>query len=246
MISDAPVLILGARSDIALAIAHAFAGRGHPLMLALRSPNRLQAIVPDFEIRYGVEVTLHSYSATKLTGQAEFLDNLPQQPQIIVCAVGLMTDQEEAAGDPALAKQVVETNFLGPAVMLEVAAERMAATNEDCAIIGIGSVAGDRGRAKNYVYGAAKAGFAAWLSGLRQKYAATQLHVMTVKPGFVRTQMTAGMNLPGPVTVDPDAVAEDILKGLEKKHHVVYTSVWRWIMTIICAIPEPIFKKLKF
>ncbi|MEM9099322.1 MAG: SDR family NAD(P)-dependent oxidoreductase, partial [Pseudomonadota bacterium] len=114
------------------------------------------------------------------------------------------------------------------------------------AIVGIGSVAGDRGRAKNYVYGAAKAGFAAWISGLRQKYANSELHVMTVKPGFVRTQMTAGMDLPGPVTVDPEAVAEDILRGLDKKHEVVYTSVWRWIMTIICAIPEPIFKKLKF
>ncbi|MEM9044175.1 MAG: SDR family oxidoreductase [Pseudomonadota bacterium] len=242
----APVLILGARSDMALAIAHGFAKRGHPLMLALRSPSRLQPIVADFEIRYGVEVSLHTYNATKTSGQDEFLEGLPHDPRIIVCAVGLMTDQDEAASDPSLAKQVIDTNFLGPALMLEVAAKRMAASHEESAIVGIGSVAGDRGRAKNYVYGAAKAGFATWLSGLRQKHVDTQLHVMTVKPGFVRTQMTAGMDLPGPVTVDPEAVADDILRGLDKKHHVIYTSVWRWIMTIICAIPEPIFKKLKF
>ncbi len=242
----APVLILGARSDMALAIAHAFAERGHPLMLALRSPKRLQPVADDIGVRHKVDVTLHAYDATKMTAQGEMLDKLPHQPRIIVCAVGFMPDQEESADDPALARKVIDTNFTGPALFLEVAAKRMAAMGADSAIIGISSVAGDRGRAKNYVYGAAKAGFSAWLSGMRQKYARTKLHVMTVKPGFVRTAMTEGLDLPGPVTVDPEAVAKQVTAALDKKHHVIYTSVWRWIMTIICAVPEPIFKKMKF
>lgn len=241
-----PVLILGARSDIALALAHAFAARGHPLMLALRTPKRLAPLIADFRIRYDIDVTVHAYDATKMTGQLDFLDSLPLGPRIIVSATGLMTDQDEAASDPVIARKITETNFLGPVLMLEAAAARFATLSEETAIVGIGSVAGDRGRAKNYVYGAAKSAFAAWLSGLRQKYADTGLHVMTVKPGFVRTAMTAELDLPGPVTVDPEDVARLVLRGLDRRHHVVYTPFWRWIIGIIRLIPEPLFKKLKF
>ncbi|MEM7239917.1 MAG: SDR family NAD(P)-dependent oxidoreductase [Pseudomonadota bacterium] len=246
MIRGGPVLILGARSDIALALAHAFAARGHPLMLALRSPKRLQPLIADFRIRYDVDVTVHAYDATKMTGQLDFLDSLPLGPRVIVSATGLMTDQDDAAGDPAIARKVAETNFLGPVLMLEAAAARLALLSEETAIVGIGSVAGDRGRAKNYVYGASKSAFATWLSGLRQKYVNTGLHVMTVKPGFVRTAMTEDLDLPGPVTVDPEDVAKLVLRGLDRGHHVVYTPFWRWIIGIIRLIPEPIFKKLKF
>ncbi|MBY8974430.1 SDR family oxidoreductase [Rhodobacteraceae bacterium NNCM2] len=231
---------------MALALAHAFAERGHPLMLALRSPKRLQPVADDIGVRHKVDVSLHAYEATKMTGQEEFLDSLPHKPRVIVCAVGYMPEQDEAAADPAIARKVIDTNFTGPALFMEIAATRLAAMNDETALIGISSVAGDRGRAKNYIYGAAKAGFTTWLSGMRQKYAASRLHVMTVKPGFVRTAMTEGMDLPGPVTVDPDDVAKQVLASLDKKHHVIYTSVWRWIMTIIGMIPEPIFKKMKF
>jgi short-subunit dehydrogenase len=114
------------------------------------------------------------------------------------------------------------------------------------AIIGISSVAGERGRQSNYFYGSAKAGFTAYLSGLRNRLYKKGVHVMTVKPGFVRTKMLDNMQTPGPLTAMPSQVAEDIYQGLTKKKNSIYTkSVWRPVMYVIKSIPEPIFKKLK-
>ena len=246
MSNDTPVLILGARSDIALALAHGMGGKGHPLMLALRDPARMEEAKTDLEIRHKVPVSLHSFDAQDIAGFEAFFDGLPSQPHIVISAIGSMGDQDETVGDPALAKSIIDANFTGPALALEAAARRLAQIDADTAVVGISSVAGDRGRAKNYGYGAAKAGFTAWLSGMRQKYAATQVHVMTVKPGFVRTAMTEGMDLPGPMTVDPDKAADVIIRGIEKKAQVVYTPKWRIIMGIIGMIPEGIFRKMKF
>ena len=107
-------------------------------------------------------------------------------------------------------------------------------------------MAGDRGRGSNYVYGSAKAGFTAFLSGLRNGLAATGIHVLTVKPGFVDTQMTAGMNLPKPLTAQPDEVARAVVRAHERRKDVIYVKpVWRPIMLIIRSIPEFVFKKLK-
>jgi short-subunit dehydrogenase len=111
-------------------------------------------------------------------------------------------------------------------------------------VIGVGSVAGDRGRIGNYVYGAAKAGFATYLSGLRNRLTRAGGHVVTVKPGFVDTAMTWG--LPGMFLVSsPEAVADALLKAVRKRRNVLYTPFfWRYIMLIIRNIPEPIFKKM--
>ncbi|MEM8699244.1 MAG: SDR family oxidoreductase [Pseudomonadota bacterium] len=245
--TDKPsALILGARSDIALATAHKLAAKGHPLMLALRDPARLEEAKTDLEIRHSVPVSLHGFDALDIDGIEGFFDSLPSMPQIVICAVGAMDDQDKTVADSALAKRIIDANFTGPALAMEVAARRLAGMDADTAVVGISSVAGDRGRAKNYGYGAAKAGFTAWLSGLRQKYADSRVHVMTVKPGFVRTAMTDGMDLPGPMTVDPETVADLIASGIEKRRQVVYTPKWRIIMGIIGFIPESIFRKLKF
>ncbi|MEM7506135.1 MAG: SDR family oxidoreductase [Pseudomonadota bacterium] len=246
MSADAPVLILGARSDMALALAHGFGARGHPLMLALRDPARLGEAKADLEIRHKVAVSLHEFDISDLAGHAAFFDSLSQIPHIVVSAVGLMADQDETVADTQLTAQIIAANLTGPALALEEAARRLSTLNVDAAVIGISSVAGDRGRAKNYAYGAAKAGFTAWLSGMRQKYVETRVHVMTVKPGFVRTAMTEGMDLPGAMTVDADKAAEVILKGLDARRQVVYTPKWRIIMGIIGMIPEGIFRKMKF
>ena len=112
-------------------------------------------------------------------------------------------------------------------------------------ICGISSVAGERGRKSNYLYGSAKAGFSEYLSGLRNRLAKSNVHVVTVKPGFIDTKMTEGMPLPAPLTAQPEQVAKDIFKACMKKKNVIYTLwMWRWIMAIIRNIPEPIFKKL--
>ena len=114
-------------------------------------------------------------------------------------------------------------------------------------IAGVSSVAGDRGRASNYAYGAAKAGFTAFLSGLRNRLAKQGVHVLTVKPGFVRTAMTMGMKLPPPITAAPDEVGAAIYRAAEQsRRNVIYVRpIWRLIMGIIVHIPESLFKKMK-
>jgi short-subunit dehydrogenase len=112
-------------------------------------------------------------------------------------------------------------------------------------IIAISSVAGDRGRAKNYIYGSAKAGFTAFLSGLRNRLAKKGVRIITVKPGFVNTSMTAGMILPKALTAEPQEVARAVFNAMARGKDVVYVrKIWRPIMIIICAIPERVFKKL--
>jgi hypothetical protein len=113
-------------------------------------------------------------------------------------------------------------------------------------IVGISSVAGDRGRASNYWYGCAKSGLTAFLSGLRQRIQNSGVRVLTVKPGFVRTAMTANLNLPPALTSTPEKTASDIVKAVSKKQPVLYTPFfWFWIMLIIRGLPEKIFLKLK-
>ncbi|MGG7566935.1 SDR family NAD(P)-dependent oxidoreductase [Rhodovulum sp. DZ06] len=247
---DRPVLVLGAKSDMARAIARALAERGHPIQLAARSPEDIARDAADLTARYGVPATCHAYDAEAPAegegGAAGLLAGLPAAPSIAICAVGFMPEQEESANDPALGRRVIAANFTGPAQALEMIAGRMHATGLPCAVVGISSVAGDRGRAKNYVYGAAKAGFSEWLSGMRQKYAASKVQVLTVKPGFVNTAMTAGMDTPAPLTSQPEDVAKAVLKGLDGGKTLVMDPKWRLIMAIITHLPEKIFMKTKF
>lgn len=242
----APVLILGARSDIALAFANVLAARGHPLQLAARSPEALTRDATDLGVRHNVPVTTHAFDATALGNIEIFLDGLPATPRIVISAVGLMGEQETNALDPFMAAKIIATNYTGPALILEAAARRLNALNSPAAVIGISSVAGDRGRAKNYVYGSAKAGFTAYLSGLRQKYARSALLIMTVRPGFVDTAMTAGMDLPKVLTTTPKALAERVIKGLDRRRPVHVDLPWRIIMGIIAHVPERMFMKMKF
>jgi short-subunit dehydrogenase len=238
-----PVLILGARSDIARATARAFAANGHPIQLAARNAETLAADQADLQTRFGVAVTLHDFDALDMGGHDAFVDALPALPQIVVCAVGVLGDQTENEDDAEAARNVMRSNFEGPALMLGVLANRFA-TRGSGTIVGISSVAGDRGRASNYVYGAAKAGFTAFLSGLRNRLAKQGVHVVTVLPGFVNTAMTAGIDTPARLTAEPGEVAEAIVNAVKKSRNVIYVRrIWWLVMAIIRTIPEPVFKK---
>lgn len=240
-----PVLILGARSDIGKAAAHQFAALGHPIQLAARRAETLEADKSDIELRHGVGVSLHEFDALQVTTHAAFVDRLPVLPQIAVCAVGLMGEQSENERDPDKAVRVMRSNYEGPAGILAALANRFEERG-DGTLVGISSAAGERGRAANYVYGSAKAGFTAFLSGLRNRLAKKGVHVVTVLPGFVATQMTEGMNLPARLTAQPDEVSTAIARAVEKKQHVIYVRpIWRVIMTIIRNIPERMFKGMR-
>jgi len=239
------VLILGARSDIGKAVAHKFASLGHPVQLAARNVSTLEGDKADMEMRYGVSVSLQEFDALATDTHNAFVAALPALPRIAVCAVGLMGQQAENERDVAAAVRVTRSNYEGPASILAILANHFEERGSGT-IVGISSVAGDRGRATNYVYGSAKAGFTAFLSGLRNRLAKKGVHVLTVLPGFVATQMTEGMDLPAKLTAEPSEVAEAIARGVEHKKDVIYVRpIWRLIMLIIRNIPERIFKGMK-
>jgi decaprenylphospho-beta-D-erythro-pentofuranosid-2-ulose 2-reductase len=238
-----PVLILGAASGMARAIARSFAAEGHPIQLAARDVERLETDRDDLVTRYGVEVTLLEFDALDLDGHADFVAALPALPQVAVCAVGAMGTQEENAQDPVIGAAVMRANFEGPASILAHLANAMEARGSGT-LVGISSVAGERGRASNYVYGSAKAGFTAFLSGLRNRLAKKGVHVVTVLPGFVATAMTEGMDLPARLTAEPEEVGAAVVKAVQKGRNVIYARpIWRIVMAVIRNIPEPIFKK---
>ena len=234
--SSGAVLILGGRSDIGLAIAKSYAEEGHAIQLAARNAETLEAEKTDISLRYGVDVSLHEFDALDTAGQADFVAGLPELPQIVVCAVGVHMDQ---------ATLIMRSNYEGPAHILSLLANLFEERGSGL-IIGISSVAGDRGRATNYVYGSAKAGFTAFLSGLRNRLAGKGVHVLTVLPGFVATRMTEGLDLPAKLTTTPDALAATVLKAANARRNVIYVKgIWALVMLIIRNIPEAIFKKLR-
>ena len=236
-----PVVILGARSDIGRALAQAYSRRGCQVVLAARG--NLELDRRDLEIRSDVPVRAIDFDVTD--GEPDkFFDRLGVTPGTVVMVAGLLGDQARSSADDHAAALVMDTNYTGPSRYLLAAARRISDIPGAC-IIGIGSVAGDRGRASNFVYGSAKAGLAALLSGLRNAHARSGLHVMTVKPGFVATQMTAGMKLPPALTAQPPEVAEAIVRGHERGKNVIYVrGVWWLIMAVIKALPENVFKRL--
>ena len=239
-----PVLILGARSDIGRCIAVEFAKAGLPVILAARDADALEADVSDLSLRSGAEARALALDVLDMDPKG-FFDRLGELPGTVISVVGLLGDQAQNAADPAVARRVMDTNYAGPALYLGEAAARMEARGFGC-IVGISSVAGARGRKTNYVYGSAKAGLTAFLSGLRHRSAGTGVRVVTVKPGFVATQMTAGMDLPKALTAQPEEVAAAVLKACRGGSEVIYVRpVWRLIMAVITHLPEPIFKKTK-
>ena len=241
-------LILGAKSAIARAIAQRLAAEGYDLVLAARDSAQLEPFAADLRLRLERRTDLFEFDALA----SETLASLPERVQsqcgefeLAVLVFGVMADQQQIQGDTALMEQILHTNFTGAAIALSHLASYLEERGRPGGIIGISSVAGDRGRQSNYFYGAAKGGLSLFLQGLRNRLAATPVHVMTVKPGFVDTPMTEGVE--GLFLVaSPERVAEDIVRAYEKKRDLLYTPwFWRWIMLIIKNIPERIFKKLK-
>jgi short-subunit dehydrogenase len=238
-----PVVILGARSDIGRAIARRYAAAGCSVVLAARQAHTLTEDKADLETRYNVPVKLAEFDLHR-TDPDGFFRDLGESPGTLVMVAGLLGEQSRSEADDAEATRVMDANYTGPARFVLAGARLMQQRGEGC-IIGISSVAGDRGRASNFIYGSAKAGFTAFLSGLRARLSRKNVHVITVKPGFVDTRMTAGMNLPPVLTAQPDDVAVAVLKAHEKRANVIYVGrIWRLIMSVIRLLPEPVFKKL--
>ena len=238
-------LIIGATSDIGRAIARRLAADGYALQLAARDVTRLEDVATNIRSRSGVPVTTQHCDVLETDGGSALLEALNPLPDVAICVVGLLGAQDRSERDGAAAERVMRTNYVGPALLLGALAQRFAQRGSGI-LVGVSSVAGDRGRGANYIYGSAKAGFTAFLSGLRNRLAPSGVHVMTVKPGFVRTRMTAGMNLPARLTATPDEVAAAVAGALRARRDVVYVRrIWRLIMLAVRAMPERVFKRMK-
>ena len=239
---DHSILILGARSDIGMAIARRFAKEKYEILLAARNAETLNSDISDIKIRYGVKTTLYNFDVLKSKSYKNFINELPKIPSIVISAVGLMGTQTKSEIDTEDASIIFRSNFEGPANILSIFANKFLDRGYGT-IVGISSVAGERGRASNYIYGSAKAGFTAYLSGLRNRVFKKNVHVLTVIPGYVSTKMTEGLKLPLILTSTPYQVAEIVFNAIINKKNVVYApKIWRYIMFIIKSLPENLFK----
>ena len=245
VLKNKSVLILAGHSEIGMAIARRFAKAGRSVQLAGRNVKNLEADQADIVLRYGVSVTLHEFDALNINSHTLFVDQLPELPSIAVCAVGLMGSQSDSEQTPDAAISVIRSNYEGPVSIMSILANLFGERGEGT-LIGISSVAGERGRATNYVYGSAKAGFTTYLSGLRSRLNNKGVHVLTVLPGFVYTKMTKNMVLPPQLTAEPKELAEAIFWATSKNKNVIYFyPIWRLIMLVIKLLPESLFKRLK-
>lgn len=239
------ILVLGATSDIGFAIAKKFAEEKYDIQLAARNIDQLKPFQSDLQIRYGVICSIHSFDAINFDTHTFFYNALTPKPDITVYVIGYMTDNEKAISNWNETLKTIHSNYTGAVSILNIVAADYALKRAGI-IIGISSVAGNRGRQSNYIYGSAKAAFTTYLSGLRNKLFHEKVHVMTVLPGFVYTKMTEHLQLPKLLTAKPDEVAKAVYKGVQKKQNSIYVKwFWKWIMLIITSIPESIFKKKK-
>jgi short-subunit dehydrogenase len=242
------VLVLGATSAIALAYCRRLAHAKTSFVLIGRRSDRLQTIAADLLARGAAEAVTAVSDLSDITSCERRFDDFCAVlgfPDQVLFAYGLLGDQAKAEEDPAETFRMIDVNFASAAVWLQIAAKRLP-RDRPRTIIVIGSVAGERGRRSNYVYGAAKAGLAALTEGLAHRLYGTGLHVLLVKPGLVDTPMTAEFDKSGLLWTDPDTVAACIDRAVQKRRAVVYCPwYWAMIMAIIRFLPRPIFFRTK-
>ena len=240
------VLVVGATSSIARSLASKMGQQGTALHLAARDRFEVERIAKDIAIRYQIPVSWSIFEALDYDSHADLLQkavgHLGRLDGVAV-SIGELGSQEKAQREFACAQQIIHSNYTGVVSILTHAANYLEKQKHGF-IIGLSSVAGDRGRQSNYVYGAAKGALSLFLQGLRNRLAKSNVRVLTVKPGFVDTKMTFGKS--GMFLVaKPEQVANTVVRALQKNKPVVYVPwFWFWIMAIIRSIPDFLFEKL--
>lgn len=242
------IIIIGATSAIAEAVARRYAESGAQLFLVARNNDKLQLIANDLKIRGASAVQTWVMDANDSEAISPMLDaawNAFNSYDVALIAHGTLPDQARTETDMMYALDQFRTNGDSVIACLTGLAMRFEPQGKGVIAV-ISSVAGDRGRASNALYGAAKAAINTYASGLRVRLFKSGVHVLLIKPGFVATPMTAELDLPARLTVSADVVATDIQKAINKRKNVLYTPwFWQWIMLIIRTIPEFLFKKMK-
>lgn len=238
------VLIIGAKSDIAKEVARVYAKNGYNIYLAARESDSLEDLKQDIETRNDVNVKLKEFDITSYDTHEGFYASLEEKPLGVIVVSGYMPEQKSAQKSWDESLRAINVNYTGAVSILNIVANDLEKERRGF-IVGVSSVAGDRGRKANYIYGSSKAAFSAYLSGLRNRLYESGVQVLTVKPGFVATKMTENLDLPENLTAEPCDVAEDIFNAQQKGRNTLYTKpIWFFIMLIIKHIPEFIFKKM--
>ena len=242
------VLILGANAGIGRALAAEFASHQYDLILAGRDLEELQALAADLHLRHNVSARAERVDVLNFESLESALAACIAPAAIRwrewFSATGYLGDPETARKDLNEARRILDTNFTGAALALDILANHFEQKRKGF-ICALSSVAGDRGRQSNYLYGSAKGGLTTYLQGLRNRLYHSGVHVITVKPGFVDTRMVFG-KAKLPLVASPEAVARDIYHAVKSRKNVVYVPwFWRPIMFMVRMIPEGLFKKLK-
>lgn len=240
------VLILGATSAIAEETARLFAARGGQLMLVARNTKRLQSICADLQVRGAQACEFRVADLADQSQHANIVNETFQQLgglDIVLIAYGTLGDQKASERSLEVTMRELQTNCLSVLSLLTLLADRFEQQGSGCIAV-ISSVAGDRGRQSNYVYGTAKGALTIFLQGLRNRLSKVNVQVLTIKPGFVDSPMTKDFKK-GLLWAKPQQIAQGILKAIDKQKDVVYLPFfWRYIMLIIKMIPEKYFKRL--
>jgi short-subunit dehydrogenase len=240
--------VFGATSAIAHAVARLYAAEGASLFLVARNAARLEALADDLRARGAAAVTTAVADLNDLDRHPELVEQARAALDgldAVLIAHGTLSDQAACEADAALARAELTTNFLSPVSLLTALAPVLERQNRGSVAV-IGSVAGDRGRGSNYVYGSAKGGLGVFVQGLRHRLGRSNVAVTLVKPGFVDTPMTAALPKGGPLWAKPERVAADIRRALDRGPAVLYTPwFWRWILLVIRLLPDAVFRRTR-
>ena len=241
------VLVLGGGSDIALAtVRRLVQRRARTVVLAARDPGALQGTAAELRAAGATTVETLAFDARDTASHDAFVADVFDRfgdIDLALLAFGVLGDQEEAEHDGRAAVDIAEVNYVGSVSVTVPIAQRMRAQGHG-SIVALSSVAGERARRSNFVYGSSKAGMDAFFQGLGDSLVGSGVRVMVVRPGFVHTKMTEGMDA-APLSTTPEAVADAIVHGIARGRETVWVPAqMRYVMTVLRHVPRPVFRKL--
>jgi decaprenylphospho-beta-D-erythro-pentofuranosid-2-ulose 2-reductase len=241
------VVILGATSAIAQAAARIWAGEGARLVLVARNAERLETIAADLKARGAAQAEILVADCAKVEPTAELsrIIEILGGLDVVLLAYGVLGDQAKLERDPVAVADLLRTNFVSAAAWCQAVATVLERQRSGTLLV-IGSVAGDRGRGSNYIYGASKAGLGVLVQGIAHRLAPTGGRAVLIKPGFVDTPMTADIARKGPLWASPEAVARTVVASVDRGGPVVYApAFWRAIMLAVRSTPSAVFHKTR-